>query len=101
MKWKIVPLNTDIKVEAPDAVEALIAFATNMDSDMSQYFKAVPENVTTVTQMKKLKQGDVFVLPNNETHTASTDAAYNGDCDCWIVYDEYGNSWFDSDFAIC
>ena len=45
MKYKIIPKNNDeIIIDAENASEAIIEFATEMDSDMSLYFKAVKED---------------------------------------------------------
>lgn len=55
---------------------------------------------TTVEEMMRLKAGDRFVI-NGKRYTASTDAHISGDAsyDGYIIYDEDGESWFDSDFA--
>ena len=99
MEYKIIPIkNLDITVEGESAIDALINFATTMDLDMGQYFRAVPTDATTTAEMRKLKEGDRFVMPNGDTHTASADAHYNTDEECWIVYDEDNNSWFEDDF---
>lgn len=43
MKYKIVPKkNIEFIVEGEDAGDALVNFATNMDSDMNLYFEAIP-----------------------------------------------------------
>lgn len=49
--------------------------------------------------MMNLKKGDTFIV-NGEKHTASVDAHLSGDAsvDCYIVYDENDESWFDDDF---
>ncbi len=45
MKYKIIPKNNnEIIIDAENASEAIIEFATEMDSDMSLYFKAVKED---------------------------------------------------------
>ena len=53
----------------------------------------------TRKEMMKLKTGDTFIV-NGEKHTASVDAHLSGDAsvDCYIVYDENDESWFDDDF---
>ena len=100
MEYKIIPIkDLGITVEGEDALDALANFATTMDLDMGQYFRAVPANATTKEEMRHMKAGDVFVLPNGDTHAASTDTHYNHEEECFIVYDEYGNSWFDNDFV--
>lgn len=55
---------------------------------------------TTVEEMMRLKAGDRFVI-NGKSYTASTDTHISGDAsyDGYIIYDEDGESWFDSDFA--
>ena len=55
---------------------------------------------TTKNQMKSLMVGDVFYV-NGEKHTASSDAHLSGDASCeeYIVYDEDGEGWFESDFS--
>ena len=54
---------------------------------------------TTRRQMQELLEGDKFVV-NDDEHVASSDSHLSGDasCDEYIVYDENGNSWFESDF---
>ena len=54
---------------------------------------------TTRSEMQRLEEGDKFVVCGEE-HTASSDAHLSGDAsvDCYIVYDEDGDSWFDDDF---
>ena len=49
--------------------------------------------------MINLKKGDTFII-NGETHTVSVDAHPSGDAsvNCYIVYDENDESWFDDDF---
>ena len=43
MQYSIVPSNYDVETrEAESATDALIGFATDMDSDMGRYFKAIP-----------------------------------------------------------
>lgn len=43
MKFKIVPVSLDVAcMESADEGTALCHFATQMESDMSAYFKAVP-----------------------------------------------------------
>jgi len=43
MKYNIVPSNYDIETrEAESITDALVGFATDMDSDMGRYFKAIP-----------------------------------------------------------
>jgi thymidylate synthase (FAD) len=56
---------------------------------------------TSPEDMKKLKNGDVFYV-KGERHTAVCDAHLSGDasCDEYIVYDENGTSWFETDFAV-
>ena len=45
MKYNIVPINeVAMKLEAGSAEDAIAAFATKMDMDMSKYFKAIPLN---------------------------------------------------------
>lgn len=42
-KFKIVPASESFEtIEAENAIDALVEFATGMDLDMSAYFKAVP-----------------------------------------------------------
>ena len=55
---------------------------------------------THVEDMRKLLKGELFFV-NGASHIASTDAHISGDAsyDGYIVYDEAGNSWFESDFA--
>lgn len=54
---------------------------------------------TTRKEMKGIKEGDTFVL-NGITHTASSDSHLSGDAsfDEYIVYDEDGEGWSESDF---
>ena len=54
---------------------------------------------TTKEEMKKLKDGEWFVV-NGERHRAVGDSHMSGDstCDEYIVYDNHGNSWFENDF---
>ena len=54
---------------------------------------------TTVEEMKKLKDGDKFVIHNVE-YTAQGDSHLSGDAsyDGYIVYDTDGEGWFESDF---
>lgn len=49
-KYRILPVEPDEIIEAEDAGDALINFATAMDSDMGKYFRAVavPERKSTV-----------------------------------------------------
>ena len=56
---------------------------------------------TTRRKMQKLLKGDKFIVYDKE-HTASSDSHISGDasCDEYIVYDENGNSWFETDFPI-
>ena len=55
---------------------------------------------TTVEEMMRLKAGDRFVI-NGKRYTASSDAHIPEDAsyDGYMVLDEDGESWFDSDFA--
>ncbi len=55
--------------------------------------------ITTKRQMQDLCEGDTFYV-NGEQHTAAYDAGLCGDASCeeYVVYDENGESWFESDF---
>ena len=57
------------------------------------------EKTTLREEMRNIKTGDKFYIYGQE-HTASADAHLSGDasCDEFIVYDENGESWFESDF---
>ena len=57
---------------------------------------------TTVNEMKKLKEGDLFWI-NGEVHRAVGNAHISGDSTCeeYIVYDENGEGWFEEDFVNC
>ena len=57
------------------------------------------KNVTTRVQMQGLKKGDEFFV-NGKRHVATTDAHVSGDatCDEYVVYDEMGEGWFETDF---
>ena len=54
---------------------------------------------TTREQMLHLKKGDTFYV-NGERHKASVDSHMSEDasCDEFIVYDESGDGWFETDF---
>ncbi len=54
---------------------------------------------TSRRHMQDLCDGDKFWI-NGEEHTADGDSHLSGDasCDEYIVYDENGESWFESDF---
>ncbi len=54
---------------------------------------------TTPEEMKNLKNGDTFYI-RGERHVASGDSHMSGDASCeeYIVYDENGTSWFETDF---
>lgn len=56
---------------------------------------------TTCEEMKTLKDGDVFYV-KGERHIAKGDAHPSGDAsyEGCIVYDENGNSWFETDFEL-
>ena len=44
MTFKIIPQEFDITVDAENAEEAIIKFATEMNTDMNIYFKAIDKN---------------------------------------------------------
>lgn len=54
---------------------------------------------TTREEMRYLEDGDLFFI-SGEEHTADGDSHLSEDasCDEYIVYDEAGNSFFESDF---
>ena len=54
---------------------------------------------TSINDMKKLKSGDSFWI-NGEMHRAIGNAHMSGDSTCeeYIVYDENGEGWFETDF---
>ena len=56
---------------------------------------------TSAEEMKELKAGDVFYV-RGERHTAQSDSHPSGDasCDGYIVYDESGKGWFETDFEL-
>jgi len=56
-------------------------------------------NVTTRTQMRALKEGDVFYV-NGVEHHAESDAHPSGDAsyEGYIVYGEFSNGFFEEDF---
>ena len=61
------------------------------------------ENVnTSAREMKKLKDGDSFWI-NGVMHKAVGNAHLSDDstCDEFIVYDEDGEGWFETDFLVC
>ena len=64
-KYVIVPLIKDKSelIEAESAEEAIISFATTMDTDMNLYFKAVPEKEYE-SYMRRIKgqMHDDFVM---------------------------------------
>ena len=62
-------------------------------------FRTDDAPVTTRRQMQDLMEGDVFYV-DGEKHTASCNAGLCGDasCDEYVVYDENGEGWFESDF---
>lgn len=55
--------------------------------------------VTTRSQMRQLKDGELFVAGDAE-HVADGDAHVSGDAsyDGYIVYDQTGESWLEDDF---
>lgn len=55
--------------------------------------------ITTRKQMRDLCEGNTFYA-NGKKHTVSVDSHLSGDAayDGCIVYDENGDSWFESDF---
>ena len=55
---------------------------------------------TSINDMKKLKSGDSFWI-NGEMHRAIGNAHMSGDSTCeeYIVYDENGEGWFETDFS--
>ncbi len=57
------------------------------------------ENVTTWQEMRNLRNGDVFYV-NGEKHIAADDSHLSGDAsyDGYVVYDENGESFFETDF---
>lgn len=57
---------------------------------------------TSINDMKKLKSGDLFWI-NGEIHRAIGNAHMSGDSTCeeYIVYDENGEGWFETDFSNC
>ena len=61
--------------------------------------KAINHGITTKDDMKRLVHGDLFCI-NGEQHIAVGDSHISGDstCDEYVVYDEEGNCWFESDF---
>lgn len=54
-------------------------------------------NDTTKREMRGLKDGDVFII-DGVKHTADGDAHELEDDGEYVVYDENGASWFESDF---
>lgn len=72
MKFYIIP-NCDIvdEIEADDAKEALVNFATHMDLDMGAYFRAVTEeeyNEMCFKKAERQKQIDFFVAELEENY---------------------------------
>lgn len=72
MKYYIIP-NCDIvdEIEADDAKEALVNFATHMDLDMGTYFRAVTEeeyNEMCFKKAERQKQIDFFVAELEENY---------------------------------
>lgn len=57
---------------------------------------------TSINDMKKLKSCDSFWI-NGEMHRAIGNAHMSGDSTCeeYIVYDENGEGWFETDFSNC
>ncbi|WP_278951057.1 hypothetical protein [Anaerobutyricum hallii] len=57
---------------------------------------------TSINDMKKLKSGDSFWI-NGKMHRAIGNAHMSGDSTCeeYIVYDENGEGWFETDFSNC
>ena len=57
---------------------------------------------TSMDAMKELKTGDMFWV-NGQMHRAVGNSHRSGDstCDEYIVYDELGEAWFETDFWNC
>ena len=59
----------------------------------------IPTPTTTRRRMRGLLKGDTFFVYGKK-HVAAGDSHLSGDstCDEFIVYDENGDSWFETDF---
>lgn len=100
MKYRIIPHINNIIVEGSDACDAMNQFVSAISKNPDKYLLVVPDSYTHTAEMHKLKAGDKFQVLNGTVCIASTDAHYNVDEDCWIVYDETGNCWFEEDFLL-
>ena len=65
----------------------------------SSEFREESTPITTRAEMRNLQKGDLFYA-QGVPRIAAYDADLSGDasCDEYIVYDENGNSWFETDF---
>lgn len=56
------------------------------------------KNNFPLKKIQDIRKGDKFVNYNGKIVTAAYDASYNSDENCWVVYDESGESYFEDDF---
>lgn len=92
-KFYIVPINQAIEINAENADEAIIQFATTMDSDMNAYFKVVSEK-----EYKETPESISVPLPNGTTLFAEKNL--EDDMKEIIVGLKDRNGYYKQDFAI-
>lgn len=56
------------------------------------------KNNFPLKKIQDIRKGDKFVNYNGEIVMAAYDVSYNSDENCWVVYDESGESYFEDDF---
>ena len=77
MKYFIIPNCEAIEIEATDKDEAIINFATNMDSNMNTYFKVVTED--ELNELKRVRDHDGYRNTIKETFVEMLISAYDVD----------------------